>query len=65
MTPAEEFCHVYGHALAKMVLDGATLRGMALELVDGVEARRIPFVYDGKPCETFGMFREGVAIGGT
>lgn len=51
MTPGHDSAHIYEHALAKRIID----KDPALEAAYRWEARRVPFEYDGKACETFEM----------
>jgi hypothetical protein len=58
--PGEPFHYTlspYQHTIAKALVDGEAPH---IELLDGVEARRIDFEFDGKPNFTHGIFVDGV-----
>lgn len=55
-TPLSYALSPYAHALAKAILAGEASH---IELLPGVEAREIPFEYNGQPQLTYGIFADG------
>lgn len=51
--PSEHRESCYAHALAKAILEGTRLD----VVLDGFEAREVPFEYDGKALTTWGIFK--------
>jgi hypothetical protein len=57
--PREHYLTPYPHSLAQAILEGEAHH---VELLPGVEAREVPYEYEGKSEMTYGIFADGENI---